>query len=149
MVLTITKQPHVDTRDLTERVLKILKDTEKLLPADIIVESDLFQMRDFIERGIWNVGEALVIGAVTVYILGKDAKTPAPIKADKVLLTVKKPSLQLDLKPQKQKDDPEGTASVFVGTHDNFAKEEKLEGSLSAEFGGKQYAGDFKYPPEK
>src|SRR5262245_42340012 len=49
-----------------------------------------------------------------VYILGPDAKTPAPIKADKVTLSMKKPRFQIDLKPQKQKDDPEGTASVFV-----------------------------------
>jgi hypothetical protein len=79
-----------------------------------------------------------------VYILGPDVKKPAPIKADKVLLTIKKPAFQVELKPEKQKDDPEGTASVFVGTHDNFAREQEFEGSLSAEFGGKQYAGDFK-----
>lgn len=79
-----------------------------------------------------------------VYVLGKDVKTPAPIKADKVKLSVKKPAFQIDLKPEKQAGDPEGTASVFVGTHDNFAKEQEFEGTLSAEFGGKQYAGDFK-----
>ena len=83
---------------------------------------------------------------VKVYILGPDAKNwkAAPIKADKVKLSVKKPAFQLDLKPEKQAGDPEGTASVFVGTHDNFAKEEKYEGTLSAQVGEKQYAGDFK-----
>lgn len=69
--------------------------------------------------------------------------TPAPIKADKVLLSIKKPPFQVELKPQRQKDDPEGTASVFVGKDDRFAVEQEFAGTLSAEFGGKQYAGDF------
>ena len=74
--------------------------------------------------------------SVKVYILGPDVKKPAPIKTDKVTLSVKKPAFQLDLKPEKQAGDPEGSASVFVGTHDNFAKEQDFEGTLSAEFGG-------------
>lgn len=82
---------------------------------------------------------------VKVYVLGKDVKTPAPIKADKVKLSIKKPAIQVDLKAEKQAKDPEGTASVFVGSHDDFAKDVEFEGTLSAEFGGKQYAGDFKH----
>lgn len=81
---------------------------------------------------------------VKVYVLGKDVKTPAPIKTGKVKLSVKKPAFQIDLKAEKQKDDPEGTASVFTGTDDRFGVEQEFEGTLSAEFGGKQYAGDFK-----
>ena len=79
-----------------------------------------------------------------VYVLGKDAKTPAPIKAKSVLLSVKRPPFQIELKPEKQKGDPDGTASVFVGTHEHLAKERDYEGTLSAEFDGKQYSGDFK-----
>jgi hypothetical protein len=83
-----------------------------------------------------------------VYILGKDVKTPAPIKADKVMLSIKKPAFQLDLKPEKQPKDPEGTASVFVGTHDNLGKEQEFEGTLSAEFNGKAYSNTFKEKPD-
>jgi hypothetical protein len=83
-----------------------------------------------------------------VYILGPDAKNwkAAPIKADKVTLSVTKPTaFQVELKPEKQSGDPEGTASVFVGTHDGLGKDEKFEGTLSAKVGDKPpYSGDFK-----
>jgi len=69
VVMTITKQPHVDTRDLTERVTAAVKETEETLPADVVVETELFQMRRFIDRGIYNVGEALVLGAGLVLII--------------------------------------------------------------------------------
>jgi len=85
---------------------------------------------------------------VTVYILGPDVKKATPIKADKVKLSVKKPAFQVDLKAQKQAGDPEGTASVFTGTDDRFGVEQVFEGTLSAELGGKQYAGDFKEKAE-
>ncbi len=69
VVFTIVKQPHVDTRDLTERLEKALQEAEDSLPADIVINSQLFQLRNFIDRGIFNVGEALVIGAVLVVIV--------------------------------------------------------------------------------
>ncbi|WLD13566.1 efflux RND transporter permease subunit [Planctellipticum variicoloris] len=69
VVFTIAKQPHVDTRDLTERVAAALKDAEASLPADIVINSELFRLKNFIDRGIFNVGEALVIGAVLVLIV--------------------------------------------------------------------------------
>ncbi len=69
VVFTIVKQPHVDTRDLTERLEQALQESEDSLPADIVINSELFQLRNFIDRGIFNVGEALVIGAVLVVIV--------------------------------------------------------------------------------
>ena len=68
-VFTLVKQPHVDTRALTDKVATALKDVESSLPADIIINSDLFRLKNFIDRGIFNVGEALVIGAVLVLII--------------------------------------------------------------------------------
>src|SRR5213078_4209733 len=38
-------------------------------PADVAVTADIFQMQTFIDRGIFNVGEALVIGAALVLII--------------------------------------------------------------------------------
>lgn len=69
VVFTVVKQPHVDTRDLTVRLEKALQEAEDSLPADIVINSELFQLRNFIDRGIFNVGEALVIGAVLVVIV--------------------------------------------------------------------------------
>lgn len=69
VVITLVKQPHADTRKLTDDVKKALEDTEAALPADIVVNTDLFQLKDFIDRGIYYVEEALVIGAVLVVIV--------------------------------------------------------------------------------
>jgi HME family heavy-metal exporter len=69
VVLTIVKQPHVDTRELTDNVAAALQEVEATLPADIVINSELFQLRKFIDRGVFNVAEALVIGAVLVIIV--------------------------------------------------------------------------------
>lgn len=69
VVFTMVKQPHVDTRTLTERLEAALEESEASLPADIVINSKLFQLRNFIDRGVFNVGEALVIGAVLVLII--------------------------------------------------------------------------------
>ncbi len=69
VVFTIVKQPHVDTRSLTDGLAAALKQSEDSLTADIIINSELFRLRNFIDRGIFNVGEALIIGAVLVLII--------------------------------------------------------------------------------
>ncbi len=69
VVFTLVKQPHVDTRSLTDRVAAALQEAEASLPADIVINSELFRLKNFIDRGIFNVGEALVIGAVLVLII--------------------------------------------------------------------------------
>lgn len=80
----------------------------------------------------------------TVYVLGSDEKTPEPVKAASLLLTIKKPELQADLLPVPQDGDPEGTSSRFVGTHDGLATVMEYEGTMSAEVDGTPYAGNFK-----
>ncbi len=69
VVFTIVKQPHVDTRSLTDRLEQAFAEAEASLTADIVINPELFQLRNFIDRGIFNVGEALVIGAVLVIII--------------------------------------------------------------------------------
>jgi HME family heavy-metal exporter len=69
VVFTIAKQPHVDTRAVTDRIDAALKEVEASLPADILINSELFRLKNFIDRGVFNVGEALVIGAVLVVIV--------------------------------------------------------------------------------
>jgi len=69
VVFTIVKQPHVDTRGLTDGMTEALRQSEASLTADIVINSELFRLRNFIDRGIFNVGEALVIGAVLVLII--------------------------------------------------------------------------------
>ncbi len=69
VAVTVAKQPHVDTRALTDRIAEAYAEVEAALPADIVVNSELFRLKNFIDRGIFNVGEALVIGAVLVLIV--------------------------------------------------------------------------------
>ena len=69
VVFTIAKQPHVDTRSLTDAITAALAEVEGSLPADIVINAELFQLKNFIDRGIFNVGEALVIGATLVVII--------------------------------------------------------------------------------
>ncbi len=69
VVFTLAKQPHVDTRALTDQISQALAEVEASLPADIVINSELFRLRNFIDRGIFNVGEALVIGAGLVMII--------------------------------------------------------------------------------
>lgn len=69
VVITIVKQPHADTRRLTDEVKSALREAEASLPADLVINTDLFQLKGFIDRGIYYVEEALVIGAVLVVIV--------------------------------------------------------------------------------
>jgi CzcA family heavy metal efflux pump len=67
--IIITKQPHTDTRALTDQLTAELRGIEASLPADIVLNSELFQMKGFIDRAILNVAEALAIGAFLVLII--------------------------------------------------------------------------------
>ena len=69
VAITITKQPRTDTRAKTDELNAALAEIEPSLPADIVVEPGMYKMRDFIDRGVSNVGEALLIGAVLVLIV--------------------------------------------------------------------------------
>ncbi|MCS6850087.1 MAG: hypothetical protein NZ700_02820 [Gemmataceae bacterium] len=82
---------------------------------------------------------------VTVYVLGPDAKTPAPIAADAISLSITNlsPPLSLTLKPDPQPDDPKGKSSRFRGTDDRLEKEQDYKGSLTVKIGDKPYSGDF------
>jgi CzcA family heavy metal efflux pump len=69
IVFTVVKQPHVDTRQLTDRIVSAFTEVEASLPADIVINSELFRLKNFIDRGIFNVAEALVVGATLVVIV--------------------------------------------------------------------------------
>ncbi len=87
----------------------------------------------------------------TVYLLGEDEKTPAPIKTKdgQLLLTITEPTFQVMLKATPLKGDPSGASSCFVGTHEKFSAEQRFAGTISAEVDGTPYAGDFKEEPKK
>ncbi|MCE9525180.1 MAG: hypothetical protein K8R36_03895 [Planctomycetales bacterium] len=79
----------------------------------------------------------------TIYILGGDEKSPAPIKTEKIHLVINDPATELDLTAQPLDGEKEG-ASRFIGTHDNLGKVQEFAGTISGEVEGTPYTGDFK-----
>lgn len=69
VVITIQKQPGVDTRKLTEDVEAAVNRLRKSLPADVVIDPKLYQQREFIDYGVRNVAEALRDGAILVVIV--------------------------------------------------------------------------------
>lgn len=69
VLLTVTKQPHTATIELTEKLEASLADLAKNLPADVKVSTDIFRQSDFIKSSVNNVQQSLVEGAVFVVII--------------------------------------------------------------------------------
>ena len=78
-----------------------------------------------------------------VYILGSDGKSPAPIKADRVLLSINEPAFDVELVAQPLDGEPEGESSRFVGQHENLGIVREFAGTITGEVDGTPYAGDF------
>lgn len=69
VIMTIQKQPGADTILLTKKIEHELVSIQKTLPAGAKIESDLFKQSRFIERSIFNVEEALLIGVLMVALV--------------------------------------------------------------------------------
>lgn len=78
-----------------------------------------------------------------VYILGSDEKSPTPIKANSVLLSIADPDFQVELAPQPLDGEADGMCSRFVGTHDSLGIVQEFAGTISAEVDGTPYVGEF------
>jgi HME family heavy-metal exporter len=68
VVLTINKQPGSDTRIITENILKAIEELKSGLPPDIRIQPT-YSQKDFIDRAIENVIEALRDGGILVVII--------------------------------------------------------------------------------
>lgn len=69
VVLTIQKQPHANTVELTKKIEQVLKEVNKTLPVGMILHQDLFKQSHFIKNAISNVAEALRDGTIMVAIV--------------------------------------------------------------------------------
>ena len=69
VVITVQKQPGADTRRLTEQVEAAVAGLSGTLPDDVVIDSSLYQQRQFIDHGVANVAEALRDGAALVIIV--------------------------------------------------------------------------------
>lgn len=80
----------------------------------------------------------------TVYVFGSDEKTPAPIDAASIELSIGSPEMQVALKASPQESDPAGKASRFIGTHEKLGVVQEYAGTLTGVINGTPYSGDFK-----
>lgn len=69
VILSISKQPNINTLNVTEKIEQNLKEIQKSLPADVKMDTHIFRQADFIEASVNNVGRALLEGAVFVVII--------------------------------------------------------------------------------
>ena len=69
VILSISKQPNINTLRVTENIEANLENIAKTLPSDVVMNTKIFRQADFIESSVGNVGKALVEGAVCVIII--------------------------------------------------------------------------------
>lgn len=69
VILTISKQPDVNTLELTKRLDEAIIDLEKTLPNGVNINSKIFRQSNFIEASISNLNQTLLEGAFFVMII--------------------------------------------------------------------------------
>ncbi|HEX6987728.1 MAG TPA: efflux RND transporter permease subunit, partial [Planctomycetaceae bacterium] len=69
VVMTIGKQPEADTRRLTDEIRAALAEIDAGLPDDVRIHPDIYSQKDFIDRAIENVAEALRDGGLLVVVI--------------------------------------------------------------------------------
>lgn len=69
IILSISKQPNINTLEVTKNIEKNLVEIQKSLPADVKMDTKIFRQADFIEASVNNVAKALIEGAIFVIII--------------------------------------------------------------------------------
>ncbi|NQU53515.1 MAG: efflux RND transporter permease subunit [Bacteroidetes bacterium] len=69
VILSISKQPKVNTLELTQRIEKNLLELTKTFPKDVRLNTKIFRQADFIEKSVSNVQRALIEGSIFVIII--------------------------------------------------------------------------------
>ena len=69
IIISISKQPHANTLDVTQRIENNLLELKKTLPADVKLDTKIFRQADFIETSVKNVQNALIEGGIFVVIV--------------------------------------------------------------------------------
>ena len=69
IILSISKQPNINTLEVTKNIERNLREIKKSLPADVKMDTKIFRQADFIEASVSNVARALVEGAVLVIVI--------------------------------------------------------------------------------
>lgn len=69
VLLAVSKQPDVNTIDVTKAIERNLEEIAKSLPADVRMDTHIFRQADFINSAVDNVAESLIEGALFAVII--------------------------------------------------------------------------------
>jgi CzcA family heavy metal efflux pump len=69
VILAVSKQPNINTLNVTRNIEQNLAELQKTLPSDVKMDTRIFRQADFIEASVKNVGRALIEGAIFVIII--------------------------------------------------------------------------------
>ncbi len=69
VILTISKQPDVNTLDLTQELDRVIIELNKALPESVVIQNHIFRQADFIQASITNLQKTLLEGAFFVMLV--------------------------------------------------------------------------------
>lgn len=69
IILSISKQPGINTLNVTQNIEKNIESIAKSLPADVVLDTKIFRQADYIQASVNNVGSSLLEGAVCVILV--------------------------------------------------------------------------------
>ena len=69
VILTISKQPEVNTLELTQKLDEAIADLRKTLPESVEIKNHIFRQANFIEASVHNLNQTLLEGAFFVVIV--------------------------------------------------------------------------------
>lgn len=69
VLLSISKQPNINTLEVTSAIEKNLKAIAETLPEDVVMDTRVLRQADYIESSVHNVARALLEGAIFVVLI--------------------------------------------------------------------------------
>jgi CzcA family heavy metal efflux pump len=69
VILTVEKQPGINTVELTDEIVRVCENLKASLPPDVTINPEIFQQKNFITNSIDNVKHALRDGFILVIII--------------------------------------------------------------------------------
>lgn len=69
VIISISKQPNINTLEVTGQIEKNLEILKNTLPPDVRLDTKIFRQADFIKTSVSNVQEALLEGGIFVIVI--------------------------------------------------------------------------------
>lgn len=68
IIISISKQPNINTLEVTQHIEENLALLQKTLPPDVKINTKIFRQADFIQTSVHNVQNALIEGSIFVIL---------------------------------------------------------------------------------